>query len=710
MLLTDSASIATPPTPADIHECKLFVYKSARHGGSRVKLGKTYSGENYVSVKERWPNGKVKFPFWWDVHEEEVANVEDILQVIKDHCKNEVGLMRTCPDLNALLAAGAPGGVGAKKGRTYVQDNVTKHAVKRALYTHTEEPNRILTIDVDEGCPCPAGIDPTSPEAAKYVISQLPPKLRDGSWAYQMSSGSGLESNKSNIKIHLIGIGSIGFTDASMKDYAKAFNSEGGLQIDQTLYDSVHLLYVREPEFINAAKDPFKGRQRHGIIKGKHAIIDTSDIAAFIPDPNKAPIVSKSAPKSGKQVYELASALFENDVCHDTVKSIVGTIVSKYGKHTNKHQVYQLVKKASDKAIAAGKLNMSGSNSTARQYSLSRANTDDLVDRFIGYGFGAKPLPMSNKVKKMSKQDQFSWAMNLNATKGDTLERALTAIEAGFDLIGQVFSPDMLINLILKQYPMDKLKTDVLKNRFDFRIKCVKQAIAPITNAPTERDGVEIIPITDLKAVKAEVGTIVLVSAPMGKGKTRVVAKRQSDRVRKQASFITHRVSLTKDAANVVNLHHYQEKRRVDSEGLVTCVNSIRSADNYQYTIEEAELIIVDEITQVLREVLISRTMQSNRELVFITLAEFVNDEHTMFIGMDANICHRDVEIIRSMTDKPIKLYTMDDDMTGMHAEIINTRTNAKYLPAAMAIDAQEPCIICSDNKHTVTMIARCYR
>lgn len=141
-------------------------------------------------------------------------------------------------------------------------------------------------IDID-ALPCPAGIDPVSPEAREHVIAQLPPEFHRASYFYQWSSKAGLKPEL--IKLHVWFWLDRPIADEELKLWAQAWNAHVGFTlVDPALYDPVQAHYVASPQFIGL-EDPVLVRS--GLVRKAQDVV-----ALRLPEAAKLP-TSARAPR-----------------------------------------------------------------------------------------------------------------------------------------------------------------------------------------------------------------------------------------------------------------------------------------------------------------------------------------------------------------------------------------------------------------------------
>ncbi len=137
---------------------------------------------------------------------------------------------------------------------------------------------------------------------------------------------------------------------------------------------------------------------------------------------------------------------------------------------------------------------------------------------------------------------------------------------------------------------------------------------------------------------------VTVVKSGMGTGKTSIIGKALKD-MTDSLVYIVHRVSLTRDASKKLEIGHYQDDHQVTG-GLAICVNSIinKMFDHYMVNNEDA-IIIVDEISQVLRHVAYGSV--SNPEKVYNRLIELMKTNKC--VVMDADLDQHTFDTLKSL-------------------------------------------------------------
>ena len=124
-------------------------------------------------------------------------------------------------------------------------------------------------------------------------------------------------------------------------------------------------------------------------------------------------------------------------------------------------------------------------------------------------------------------------------------------------------------------------------------------------NAEITDEGYAVIPASVFDMVRSLKGSVIL-KAKHGTGKTeRVMGPLMRD-TSGGAGMIVHRVSLANQMSNELDLKHYKELDSVNvnwNTRMVTCVNSVIRQE-FDWYWQQAELLCIDEATQVLRHVM----------------------------------------------------------------------------------------------------------
>lgn len=141
-------------------------------------------------------------------------------------------------------------------------------------------------FDID-GLPPPPGVDPTSEEAVRYIISKLSPEFHNTSAWYQFSSSAHVK--RDGIRLHLLFLLDRPVSDESTRATMKAWNEEFGSKlIDEALFDSIQAHYTAAPIFGDGG-DPL-GSRRSGVIRG-----DRERVSLVLRTPRRAAIPARAA-------------------------------------------------------------------------------------------------------------------------------------------------------------------------------------------------------------------------------------------------------------------------------------------------------------------------------------------------------------------------------------------------------------------------------
>lgn len=151
---------------------------------------------------------------------------------------------------------------------------------------------------------------------------------------------------------------------------------------------------------------------------------------------------------------------------------------------------------------------------------------------------------------------------------------------------------------------------------------------------------------------------VIVLWAPMGSGKTRMVGRPFIrycvEHTNTKPLAICHRVSLVYDMANALEIEHYDQidANTVDDpeiRGLATCLPSITTT-TYRPLIDQAEYVFIDEISQVLRFLSAKdhcRTKEANNEEVYDRLRELVANAKCVIVA-DAGCDARTISFLES--------------------------------------------------------------
>lgn len=206
------------------------------------------------------------------------------------------------------------------------------------------------------------------------------------------------------------------------------------------------------------------------------------------------------------------------------------------------------------------------------------------------------------------------------------MKAAKRAASAGAALVPHEYNRQAVAREILKSIPKQaSANAKQLATIKGFLSWCVKQrfAMAAATknfsddalagdnvqhikvNAEITEEGYAVIPGSVLDLVRSLKGSIIL-KAKHGTGKTERVMGPLMREAHGGAGMIVHRVSLANQMSNELDLKHYRELDAVNvswNTRMVTCVNSVVRQE-FDWYWKQAELLCVDEATQVLRHVM----------------------------------------------------------------------------------------------------------
>lgn len=202
----------------------------------------------------------------------------------------------------------------------------------------------------------------------------------------------------------------------------------------------------------------------------------------------------------------------------------------------------------------------------------------------------------------------------------------------------------------LGQYTNTKLE----KTR-DALLLAAKQPISEVTLKGTNHNYHT---ITDYKntdiaqeIIDAESG-VFGVQSTHGTGKTSVIAKGCLETALKndqKVLYICHRTSLTRDASTVLNIYNYQdirfEDQLKDKNSLSICVNSLINS-KYSSLVNKADLVIIDETSQVYRHVAWGSVKDDLRALTYKKLQAVIGNAKKV-LAMDADLDDLTIEQLK---------------------------------------------------------------
>ena len=240
------------------------------------------------------------------------------------------------------------------------------------------------------------------------------------------------------------------------------------------------------------------------------------------------------------------------------------------------------------------------------------------------------------------------------------MKAAKRAASAGAALVPHEYDRQAIAREILKSIPAQaEANQKQLATVKSFLSWCVKQrfAMAAATKnfsdealagenvqhikvkAEITEEGYAVIPSTVLDLARSLKGSVIL-KAKHGTGKTERVMGPLMREATGGAGMIVHRVSLANQMSNELELKHYKELNAVNvgwNTRMVTCVNSaIREEFGWYW--KQAELLCVDEATQVLRHIMagkdaIHAPVKSYNKLIIAARAA----EKVLLADADAN-------------------------------------------------------------------------
>jgi len=208
-----------------------------------------------------------------------------------------------------------------------------------------------------------------------------------------------------------------------------------------------------------------------------------------------------------------------------------------------------------------------------------------------------------------------------------------------------------------------------------------------------------------------DAGGVFLLNWGMSSGKTNFMrdVANVAEINNKQTLFLTHLVTITKNAAERFQADHYQDVQAHDMRNvqtLVSCINSLAKPHISAYA-DNADVLMGDEIRQVFEAIAVGTVSKKDKAMLFDKLRELIANTKTVLLA-DADIDQKTIEFLKSCGRE---LYVIDPPKDYVPRQKTACYGDHKQVEtyAIQAIRDGERSLIFTDSvEHSATLAEEC--
>lgn len=580
-----------------------------------------------------------------------INNIDDlfnIVQSVSEHPDRHIGIVR-----GTLCAH-----IEADQMHRRTSDNYQDVARSWALF------------DIDD-LSLPPDISPISEEAVLFALKKMPACFQDRDCVYHFSSKAGRVGQV--FKGHLAFLLEKPLDSPTLRSWVRDYVNQDDelVRLDPALFNPVQIHYIANPIFEDSTMDPFAGRSRVGLIRGLQRYVP---VASILDPPKPVMLVPMSHRANVRHRYggdvrvswEAALNEIHEDRLglHQGILHVITHAVRACGTEVDRSVVKQAIRERVHQAVADNALRRDPDyiQSEMRDDRLERA-----FDWAINRGYAIQFIKRSNNPTFSKALLQLESEVANKTGKHSIEDLVFTAASIGFYQCPSRFGFDEMLSVVQQtcQHRLRGGAWEVIENRL--RKRYVQLVQSTLSTRKILRHST--ISIQSLGEIDTTQPGIHLVKAPMGSGKTEVVAGGIVAQSNKRGCVINHRISLSADLANRLGLDYYKSASQGSDVGVATCVNSITQQD-IQEKLNKASAVVVDEFSQTLDHLVIGPV--DHRSRVFREFKRLMQDKDIVVL-LDADLNDRDIDWVEEtvQSKKDIFVYEMSESWADYELRIL---------------------------------------
>ena len=573
--------------------------------------------------------------------EADIATIDELLNIIL--------YVSQSPERQICVIRGAR--------RSDIHDNALH---RRTLQNYRDVPRAWALLDIDDLL-LPDAINPTSQAAVEYAISKLPPCFQDRACVYHFSSSAGLAGQ--HFKGHLAFLLEEAVDSWTLRHWAQDYVNRAPelANIDPSPFNAVQIHYLADPVFDDPSMDPFLGRARVGLIRGTHRRVPVASIVnpplAVVPAEFPERIVARDrTPKAVGTSWQPALDDIADDRlgCHGGILQVIKCALKECGAAVDRGAVKHAIRERVALAVEEGALIRPPDYLADETSDLS---LERIFDWGVEHGYGLQFIRRSNNPKFSQALLDLEAAAKGEASKHSVEDLAFTAAGIGlYQCPARMSLNDMLAGVQRAACgQLSQTTWQVIDQRSRERYAHLVRTTLS-TRKITRHERIEIQSLDEIDSTKPGVH---LVKAPMGSGKTERVAGRVVEQANRLACVLNHRISLSADLANRLNLDNYKEETFEGDRGVAACVNSILKA-SVETALDRAPALIIDEFSQTIDHLAVGPL--ERRAAVYRRFWELIRQKEIVVL-LDADLNDRDIDLVTEAvkSEKPVSVYEMPE-------------------------------------------------